>query len=126
MKAARIFKLGDLQMKIMRILWARGEAAVSDVHADLGKDLAYVTVATMLRRMEVQCLVKHRVDGRTFVYEAQVAEDAVTQGMVSDLVNRLFVGSVPALVKHLLSSRDVSREELAALEKLISERKRKS
>ena len=110
----------------MKILWGRGEAAVGDVQDAIGKDLAYVTVATMLRRMEAQGLVKHRVEGRTFIYKPQVAEDAVTKGMVSDLVNRLFFGSLPALVNHLLSSRDVSQEELSVLEKLIAERKRKS
>ena len=126
MKGAKVFKLSELQLKIMKVLWEHGEAAVGDVQAALGKELAYVTVATMLRRLEARSLVKHRVEGRTFIYKQQVAEDAVTRGMVSDLINRFFVGSMPALVSHLLSSRDVSREELTVLEKLIAERKHKS
>jgi BlaI family transcriptional regulator, penicillinase repressor len=125
MKPTRMARLGELQLKIMKTLWARGEAAVGEVHEAMGKDLAYVTVATMLRRLEAQGWVRHRTEGRTFIYQPLVAEDAVTRGMVGDLLNRLFVGSVPALVNHLLTSREVSREELAALEKLIAERKRK-
>ena len=44
-------QLASLQLAIMRVLWDRGEASVSDVRGELagsGRDLAYTTVATML------------------------------------------------------------------------------
>jgi len=42
--------LGDLQLAIMRVLWARGEATVADVHETLEPErgLALTTIATML------------------------------------------------------------------------------
>jgi predicted transcriptional regulator len=118
--------LGELQLKIMRVLWARGEATVNEARAAVGSRLAPATIATLLRRLEAQGLVRHRVEGRTFVYTPLIAEDAVARGLVGELLNRLFVGSVPALVNHLLRSRDLSAEELAEMEKMIRERKRKS
>jgi predicted transcriptional regulator len=122
----RIVHLGELQLKIMRVLWARGEATVNEARAAVGSRLAPATIATLLRRLEAQGLVRHRVEGRTFVYTPLIAEDAVARGLVGELLNRLFVGSVPALVNHLLRSRDLSAEELAEMEKMITERKRKS
>lgn len=120
-------RLGDLQLKIMKILWQRPEAAVSDVLAalDPDTDLAYTTIATMLRKMEAKGLVKHREEGRAFMYAAVVPEQAVTQNMADNLLDKLFAGSLTEMVSHLLTTREVSKEELAQLERLIAERKRK-
>jgi predicted transcriptional regulator len=123
---SRLHRLGDLQLEILKVLWERGEATVGDMHKALAgeRELAYTTVATMLRKMEGRGLVRHRVEERSFVYEAAVGEDAVSRGMADDLLDRLFEGSLADLVSHLLSSREISGEELSKLEKLIAERKR--
>ncbi len=52
--------------------------------------LAYNTVATMLRKMEARGLVRHRVEGRTFIYCAQVNEEQVSRKMTDHLLERLF------------------------------------
>lgn len=121
-------KLGDLQLRILEILWARGEAAVSDVHAVLKpeRDLAYTTIATMLRKMEARALVTHREEGRTFLYRALVQAEAVTRSAGEHFVGRLFEGSLAEAVSHLLRTREVSRTELDQIEKLIREAKRRT
>ena len=121
-----IHRLGDLQLRIMKVLWASGEATVSDVHKALGEEsgLAYTTIATMLRKMEARGLLEHRLAERSFVYRAAVEAEAVTRGMADHLLERLFEGSLADMVRHLLSNREVSREELSKLEQLIAERKR--
>lgn len=126
MSRTKIHRLGDLQLRIMQILWARAEATVGEVHEALSaeRDLAYTTVATMLRKMEARGLVKHRLDGRSFVYRAAVGEDAVSRGMADHLVDRLFEGSLSDMVHHLLTTREVSREELSKLEKMIVDMKK--
>ncbi len=127
MTAPRIHRLGDLQLHIMQVLWDRGEATVGDVHAALPgtRNLAYTTMATMLRKMEARGLVRHRVEGRSFVYRAAVAAEAVSRGMADHLVDRLFEGSLADMVNHLLKTREVSRAELVRLERLIAERKKR-
>lgn len=120
-------RLGDLQHRILRTLWERGEATVAQVHHDLGSTaaFAYTTIATMLRKMEDRELVRHHTEGRSFIYEAAVTEAEVTSGAASHLVERLFEGSLTEAVNHLLSTREVSRAELARLEKLIAEHKKR-
>jgi len=127
MSRNRIHRLGDLQLRIMQILWARVEATVADVHEALAKerDLAYTTIATMLRKMEARGLVRHRLDGRSFVYRAAVREEDVSLGMADHLVDRLFEGSLSDMVHHLLTTREVSREELSKLGKMIAEMKKR-
>ena len=126
MGTSRNYRLGDLQLKIMKVLWER-PASVSDVHQGLGDSgLAYTTVATMLRKMEARGLVRHREDGRRFIYQAAVRPEAVTRSMANDVLERLFEGRLSDLVSHLLATHEVSRDELCELERLIAERKKQS
>lgn len=126
MRKHKTHRLGDLQLKIMKVLWQHGERSVGDVYSAISKerDLAYTTIATMLRKMETRGLVAHRTEGRAFIYRAAVDSHSVTRGMSDHFLDRLFEGSLTDLVCHLLSTREVSREELTQIEKLIVERKK--
>ena len=120
----RPLRLGDLQLKIMKVLWKLGTASVARVHQELRADrLAYTTVATMLRKMEARGLVGHEEQGRRFIYAPAVSEEEVNRHTTADLVDRLFEGSLAEAVSHLLQTRDVSPEELDRLERLIHDRK---
>jgi len=120
-----IHRLGDLQLKIMKVLWAHPETSVSDVHKAMEHHLAYTTIATMLRKMEEKGLVKHTIDDRKFLYSPLIKEEEVTRDMSEHLVEGLFEGSLTDMVSHLLNTHEVSRSELDRLEKLIAERKKK-
>src|SRR5437867_3621759 len=112
MSKPKIHRLGDLQLRIMKLLWQHQESTVSDMHERLRAQgsLAYTTIATMLRKMEARGLVNHRVEERRFIYRAAVAEDEVSRSMADHLVDRVFEGSLADVVNHLLSTREVSRE----------------
>ncbi len=115
-------QLGDLQLAIMRVLWARAEATVTEVHAALEPErgLAPTTIATMLTKMEDKGVVEHRTEGRRFVYRPTVTESEVQRAMLADLTQRLFLGDVTAVVSRLLDVTDVDAEELAQLRELIA------
>lgn len=116
--------LGDLQLAILRALWARGEATVAEVHEDLAPErgLALTTIATMLAKLEKKGVVGHRADGRRFVFRPLVDERQVRRSMVAELTSQLFRGDVTALVSHLLSEHDIDPVELQELRDLISRR----
>jgi BlaI family penicillinase repressor len=126
MNRQKTYRLGDLQLKILKVLWDRGEAPVGTVLEFLNghSNLAYTTVATMLRKMEARGLVTHRLEGRSFIYRSKVAAPEVSRSMTNHLVDRLFEGSLVDAVNHLLTAREVSRDELAALERLIAEKRK--
>ena len=127
MGKAKIHRLGDLQLQIMRILWDRGEGTVAQVLEGLGDiGLAYTTIATMLRKMEGRGLVSHRAEGRSFIYRPKVKADDVSHRMANQLVDRLFEGSLFDAVNHLLTTREVSRDELSRIERLIAEKRKSS
>ena len=109
-----------LQLALLRVLWTRGEATVTEIwealHAERG--LAQTTLATMLSRLERRGVVGHRMQARQFVYRALVTEQEAQHSMVSELTERLFEGDVAALVSHLLTAQDISpgdRERIRAM-----------
>lgn len=117
--------LSELQLELMRVLWARGEASTADVAEALrgGRGLAHTTVATLLTRLEKRGLVCSRRVGRALLYTPRVSEAEVQRSMVGSLVDRLFAGRASALVSHLLDARRVDAGELAELQALLKQRK---
>lgn len=118
------YQLADLQLAIMQVLWAKGEATVGDVHASLydERKLAYTTIGTMLAKMEEKNYVTHRSVQRQNVYKAAIKQEKVNQSMVNDLVKRLFHGDITEMVSQLLGSSSVSPEVIVSLKKLIRQR----
>jgi predicted transcriptional regulator len=117
--------LTPLQLAVMQVLWARDEASVSDVQKGMtGKRLALTTVATLLTRLEQRGLLAHRVEGRQYIYRARVTPVDVRQSVTRDLLGSLFHGDVTAFVTQLLDARDLTREEIADLKRLIKSKER--
>ena len=105
----------------MRILWARGESAVSDLVAAMpeGETLAYNSVLTTVRILEQKGYVTHRQDGRAFVYCASVAEYEASRSEVKHILSRFFGNSRERLLLSLLGDEEISREELERLKLAI-------
>ena len=119
--------LGDLQLAILRTLWERGEAPVSQVHEALrDRGLALTTIATMLRKMEEKGLVAHRDQGRQFLYRAEIDPGVVQRNLVGDLVTRLFDGDPMALVNHLLRAGEIDLGELDDLRTAVTQAENKA
>ncbi len=115
--------LTDLQLAIVRLLWANGECTVVDVQEGLTptRPLAQTTVATLLTRLEKRGVVSHRLAGRQFVYRAEVTEPEVRRSMVGELTNSLFQGRPAALISHLLVERELGADELGEVKQLIAQ-----
>ena len=115
-------QLTDLQLAILRVLWAKGSATVAEVTDALRPErgLAQQTIATLLSRLERRGIVRHETRQRQYVYLPEVTEREVRHSMLSELTDQLFEGDVTALVTHLLSAREISAGDLARVKKLIA------
>ena len=106
----------------MKVLWQIGEGGVSDILPLLaadGKELAPTTVATLLQRLSKQGWVKHRKNGRQFLYRAKVNQRDAAQGVLQRVLSSFFGGRVSALTAQLLESEQISAEDLKEMRKLI-------
>jgi len=116
--------LTKLELLLMKVIWEKGRATVHEVQQALPPEnpLAYTTVLTMLRILENKGFLKHDVQGRTYVYRPLAKQDEVSQGMLKDILDRLFDGSKVALLNTMLEAEKVSQEELQELKRLIDEK----
>ncbi|MDX1904801.1 MAG: BlaI/MecI/CopY family transcriptional regulator [Thermonemataceae bacterium] len=116
-------KLDDLQIAVMRVLWQLGEATVTQVQEALKEDrgLAVTTIGTILSRLEKKGAVKHRAEGKKFIYEALVTEIETRRTMLSGLINQLFQGKTSTLVNHLLNESEFDSNEIEELQKILSQ-----
>lgn len=105
----------------MKILWRRGESAITDLVADLpkGETLAYNSVLTTIRILEQKGYVEHRQEGRAFIYRASVAEHEASQSEVRHVLSRFFGNSRERLLLSLLGDGEISAEELERLREAI-------
>lgn len=105
----------------MKILWRRGESAVTDLVGALpaGEQLAYNSVLTTIRILEQKGYVAHRQEGRAFVYWPCIQENEASRSEVRNVLNRFFGNSREKLVLSLLGDEEISPEELARLREAI-------
>ena len=115
----------ERELEILKVLWDRGEATVRDVYEELRQRLPIVqnTVQAFLRTMEDKGLVRHRLEGRTFIYQPTYQRQQTTQRLAEQLLTRAFDGAMDQLVQSVLSLRQPTKDELARLEELLAEAK---
>lgn len=113
--------LTEAELRLMKILWCRGESAVTDLVAALpdSEPLAYNSVLTTIRILEQKGYVTHRQEGRAFVYQPCVAEHEASLSEVRNVLNRFFGNSRERLVLSLLGDEGISAEELQRLKNAV-------
>jgi predicted transcriptional regulator len=115
--------LTEAELRIMRILWDRGESLVSDLVAAMPSEtpLAYTSVLTTVRILEQKGYVRHRQEGRAFLYRPCVAEHDASRSEVRHVLGRFFDNSRERLMLSLLGDGEVTLDELQRLKEAIAE-----
>ena len=123
MPPKRSITLTEAELRLMKLLWLRGESAVADLVQALPDDLplAYTTVLTTVRILEKKGYVTHRQDGRAFLYSPCVAEHEASRSEVRHVLQRFFGNSRERLLLSLLGDAEVTPEELERLKQAIAE-----
>jgi predicted transcriptional regulator len=126
--AKKDVRLSDAQLVLMRALWDAGRATTAEMHERVGKprQLAYTTVATLLTRLEKRGLVKSVKEQGERLFRPLVTESDVTRSMVSSLVDTLFRGDPSALVSHLVREKNLGKDDIEAVRKLLTEKAKKN
>jgi BlaI family transcriptional regulator, penicillinase repressor len=123
MSRPKSLNLTDGELRLMRVLWERGEASVGDVVEALQErpKPAYNTVLTLLRILEKKGYATHRKDGRAFIFVPILDKEHATRSALKALVNRFFDGSPRNLMLNLLDDQQLSPEALRLLKQRIEE-----
>jgi BlaI family penicillinase repressor len=115
----------ERELEILKILWDKSQASVREVYEQMRRSAPIVqnTVQAFLRTMEEKGLVRHRVRGRTFIYQPVPRREETEKRLVSGVLQRVFDGAIDQLVESALSLRRPTEQELTRLEELIKEHK---
>ena len=114
--------LTEAELRLMKVLWERGESAVAELVAAVSNErpLAYPSVLTTVRILENKGYVRHRQEGRAFLYSPCIDEYEASKSEVRHVLQRFFGNSRERLLLSLLGDDEVSPEELKRLREAIA------
>lgn len=119
--------LGELEERLMEILWVEHPLSVREVKVRLGRSkLAYTTVMTTLDRLYRKGLLARTKNGLAFVYQPAIDRAEYQRRIVhAALAPLLEQGAGPVLAAFVDVAAGSDRENLERLERLIAERRRR-
>jgi BlaI family transcriptional regulator, penicillinase repressor len=117
-------QLTRLELQIMQVLWNNGPSTVQAVQQSLPGDLAYTTVQTMLNILQRKGKVKRKLLGKAYEYRPLLSRDKALREAASDVLDRMFGGSVEALLMSLVKGNQLDADKLAKVRKLIESREK--
>ena len=109
--------LSPLEKQVMDVVWQLAPCTAEEVRLELAeeRELKESTIRTLLRRIERKGFLRHRVDGRTYIYEPVLGPNKAAARAVRDIVDRFCHGSMEALFLGMVEDEMVDHEELAEL-----------
>jgi BlaI family penicillinase repressor len=120
--------LSRRERQIMEFIYRQpGEAATAaEIQAGIPDSPGYSAIRALLRILERKGHVRHREDGRRYVYEVVQSRDVARRFALGEMVNTFFGGAPDAAIAALLdlSGKKLSKEQLERLEKQIKDAKR--
>ena len=127
MARPRAKELTERELEVMHLFWDQEtDLAISDVREKLesdGRDLAYTTVATLVKILVEKGFLKQTNDQRPFTFVPTRTFEDVSGNIVSDLVSRVFGGSREQLLIQLMGKKKLTKREREFLESILKEKK---
>lgn len=118
--------VSDAELEVLKVLWLRGPVMVRDVAAHLKrrqKAWAYTTILTLLSRLRDKGYVtqaKH-TEGAAHVFTATVTREELLGQRLTELAEQVCDGTASPLVQALVKSRQLKREDIAHLRRMLTE-----
>ena len=115
-------ELTKRELEVMHVFWTTGQATAAEIRDQLaaaGRELAYTTVATLIRILSDKGFLEQTNAERPFQYRPARSFEDVSRNMVGDLIDRVFRGSREQLVLRLLEERPLTAKERAILEAAV-------
>ena len=115
-------ELTERELEVMHVFWNVRQATVAEIRdrlAAAGRDLAYTTVATLVRILSEKGFLKQINNERPFQYRPVRSYEEVSRSILGDLVERVFRGSREQLLLRLVEERKLSAKERTVLEAIL-------
>jgi BlaI family penicillinase repressor len=127
MARPRARELTQRELEVMRVFWERGESTVADARETLqglGRELAYTTVATLVKILHEKGFLEQTNDERPFRFRPSRSREDVSRSLLGEFVDQLFGGSRELLLMRLFEDSKLTAKERSALEQILREKRR--
>ena len=121
MGKSKLRAMSPAETEILRLVWQLNDATVQQIQDALPakRTIAYKTVQTLLRRLEEKGYVKHRIEGKAYLFFPAIKRKAVVKRTVLDFLDRLFGGDPRPLMQFLAEDGRIDAKDIEELRKLI-------
>ncbi len=127
MARPRAKELTERELEVMQVFWRLGETGIAEIRDDLagsGRDLAYTTVATLVRILDDKGFLEQTTDERPFWYRPVRSFEDVSGNLLKDVVQRVFDGSREQLLIRLMDQKKLTARERTFLEGILKDQRR--
>ena len=118
-------ELTKRELEVLQVFWDGGEMSAIDARSRLesiGTNLAYVTVANLVRILVEKGYLVATNNERPFSYRPIRSREEVSRSFVGDLIDRVFGGSRENMLLHLLGgNRRLTAAERKLLQSILEE-----
>ena len=117
--------LTELQQAILDHIWTHGPSTSEQIRDALRQKhpLTDSSMRTLLRRLEARGFISHRLDGKVFVYRADIKRHSVATRTVRQIIERFWSGSVEQFLVGMVDEKMLSLDEIERLAKKVKDRK---
>ena len=115
-------RVTETELAVLKLLWSRGASTIRQLTDRLypgGGASHYATVQKLLERLEAKGCVRCARQERVNVYSSAIGRTDLIARRLRETADQLCDGSLTPLLTHLVGSRELSHEELAALRDLV-------
>jgi predicted transcriptional regulator len=111
----------EKELEILKVLWAKGPSTVRQVNDEINKqqETGYTTTLKLMQIMTDKGLLVRDDSEFKHVYKPAVTAESTEKQIVGEMLDKVFSGSAQRLVMRLLSSKQVSAEELKKIRQLL-------
>jgi len=114
-------KIQDSELEVMRVLWEHGGTLpLIDIRHALQARSSWEdsTMKTLVRRLQQKGVIQLVRRG---VYTAVISEDDYARWSTQSFVNKIFAGSAKKLIATMVSSGQMSKEDITELSSILED-----
>jgi BlaI family penicillinase repressor len=120
-------RISEAEWEVMEVLWREHPLTALQVVQRLAdrKQWKDLTIRSMLGRLVRKKAVGYQAEGKTYHYRPLVSREQSVHTVSQSFLERVFEGATASLLIHFVEKKNLTEEELAELEKILRQKKKK-
>ena len=115
--------LTDNELMIIKVLWEKPGQTIADILVQLKRKPkpVYTTILSAIQIMEKKGYLKHKVEGKAYLYSPLLKKSEYEKNEVKNAAKRISDGGALGLAINLVKNEHLSPEEIDELKKILGD-----